>query len=214
MPPSGNRHAGRTAATTAMTPSVRDSRFPTICANPKWNGVGRSVVSRFFRHSMTSTRIRTSTSSSSTSRTTTSGRRVNDPETAKLLSATNHPFGSKRLCVDIDYFETYNRDNVSLVDISANPIETITPSGLRTEKGTGYDFDALIFAIGFDAMTGPLMAIDIRGRDGLKLREKWDAGPRTILGLVVAGFPQPLHHHRSAESVRTHQHDERHRATR
>ena len=116
-------------------------------------------------------------------------RRVNDPETAKLLSPTNHPFGSKRLCVDIDYFETYNRDNVSLVDISANPIETITPSGLRTGDGTGYDFDALIFATGFDAMTGPLMAIDIRGRDGLQMREKWDAGPRTLLGLAVAGFP-------------------------
>ena len=116
-------------------------------------------------------------------------RRVNDPETAKLVSPTNYPFGSKRLCVDIDYFETYNRDNVSLVDISANPIETITPSGLRTGDGTGYDFDALIFAIGFDAMTGPLMAIDINGRDGLKLREKWDAGPRTFLGLAVAGFP-------------------------
>ena len=115
--------------------------------------------------------------------------RVRDPETAKLLCPTNHPFGTKRLCVDIDYFETYNRDNVSLVDISANPVARITPSGLETGDGTAYGFDALVFATGFDAMTGPLMAIDIRGRDGVALRDRWHGGPRTYLGLAVAGFP-------------------------
>ncbi len=116
-------------------------------------------------------------------------RRVSDPETARLLSPTNHPFGSKRLCVDIDYFETYNRPNVSLVDISDNPIETILADGLRTGDGARHRLDAIVFAIGFDAMTGPLMAIDIRGRDGISLRDKWRDGPRSYLGLAVSGFP-------------------------
>jgi len=113
---------------------------------------------------------------------------VKDPETAKLLSPTNHPMGTKRLCVDTEYFETYNRDNVSLVDISDDPIEKITPEGLRT-VGTDYEFDAIVFAIGFDAMTGALAAIDFQGRGGQTLLDSWEGGPRTYLGLCVAGFP-------------------------
>ena len=114
--------------------------------------------------------------------------RVNDPEIADLLCPTDHPFGTKRLCVDSDYYEVYNRDNVTLVDIKHAPIERMTKRGLVTD-GTEYELDAIMFAIGFDAMTGPLMAIDIRGRGGESLREKWVAGPRTYLGLTVAGFP-------------------------
>ena len=112
---------------------------------------------------------------------------VKDPKTAELLCPTS-VIGCKRLCVDIGYFETYNRDNVSLVDISKDPIERLTAKGLIT-GGTEYAFDAIVFATGFDAMTGSLNRIDIRGRDGLALTEKWEAGPRTYLGLTTVGFP-------------------------
>jgi cyclohexanone monooxygenase len=114
--------------------------------------------------------------------------RVNDPAVADLLCPKNHPFGTKRLCVDIDYYETYNRENVTLVDIKDAPIERITPTGLATSSGS-YEFDAIVFAIGFDAMTGPLLNIDIRGRAGEPLRDKWEEGPQSYLGLTVAGFP-------------------------
>jgi len=114
---------------------------------------------------------------------------VKDPRTADLLSPSTHPIGTKRLCVDIDYFETYNRDNVTLVDVRSAPIASITPTGLVLEDGSTYDVDALVFATGFDAMTGTLLRIDIRGRDGLTLQEKWSDGPHTYLGIGVAGFP-------------------------
>ena len=113
--------------------------------------------------------------------------KVKNPETAALLTP-KLVFGCKRLCADTDYFETYNRDNVSLVDISTTPIEAITPEGL-TVAGKTYAFDALVFATGFDAMTGSLNKIDIRGSGGKTLKEKWSAGPRTYLGLCSAGFP-------------------------
>jgi cyclohexanone monooxygenase len=90
--------------------------------------------------------------------------------------------------VDTDYFETYNRDNVSLVDVKRAPIEEITPHGLRTTEAE-YELDCLVFATGFDALTGALLDIDIRGRGGLALRDAWVGGPRTYLGLQVAGFP-------------------------
>lgn len=112
---------------------------------------------------------------------------VDDPVTAEQL-CPEQVIGCKRLCVDIGYFETYNRDNVSLVSIKQNPINRITPAGLIIGE-TEYAFDAIVFATGFDAMTGSLLKIDITGRDGLKLSEKWEAGPRTYLGLQIAGFP-------------------------
>ena len=112
---------------------------------------------------------------------------VKDPKTAELLCPTS-VIGCKRLCVDTGYFETYNRDNVALVDISKAPIERLTERGLIT-GGREYDFDAIVFATGFDAMTGSLNRIDIRGRDGLALTQKWEAGPRTYLGLTTVGFP-------------------------
>jgi cyclohexanone monooxygenase len=113
---------------------------------------------------------------------------VKDPEVAEKLTPTDYPFGAKRLCVDIDYFETYNRDNVTLVDVSDAPIEKITPRGIVT-GGQEYDLDAIVFATGYDAMTGPLLNMDVRGRGGTPLREVWSAGPRTYLGIQVAGFP-------------------------
>jgi cyclohexanone monooxygenase len=113
---------------------------------------------------------------------------VKDPATADLLIPKTYPFGTKRLVVDTGYFEVYNQDNVHLIDLNKTPIETINETGLRTSD-RDYEFDTLIYAIGFDAMTGALDRIDIRGRDGLKLKDKWAAGPLTYLGLTVSGFP-------------------------
>ena len=113
---------------------------------------------------------------------------VKDPETAEKLMPTDHPLGSKRALIDTDYFETYNRDNVELVDIRHSPIQEITPTGIRTEDEE-FEFDMIVFATGYDAMTGTLLKIDIRGRAGLSLRDKWSDGPKTYLGLQVAGFP-------------------------
>ncbi len=114
---------------------------------------------------------------------------VKNPATAAVLSDIDHPFAAKRPPIDTNYFETFNRDNVTLVNLRATPIECITPRGIRTRDGTEYALDAIVFATGFDAMTGPLLRMDIRGRDGLPLREAWRAGPRTYLGLQAAGFP-------------------------
>ncbi len=113
---------------------------------------------------------------------------VKDPETAERLCPTGHPIGTKRICVDTDYYATYNRPNVRLVDLRATPIERITAGGLRS-IGEDFTFDALVLATGFDAMTGALLAIDIAGRDGVALREAWADGPVSYLGLMVAGFP-------------------------
>jgi cyclohexanone monooxygenase len=113
---------------------------------------------------------------------------VKDPKTAELLCPNDHPIGTKRLILDTDYYETYNRDNVSLVDIRSHPIEEITPNGLRTADAD-YALDAIVFATGFDAMTGAMREIDIRGEAQLSVREKWQEGPRTYLGIMIAGFP-------------------------
>ncbi len=112
---------------------------------------------------------------------------VKDPETAELLSPKD-VFGCKRLCVDTGYFETYNRPNVKLVDISKAGIERITPNGV-VANGEEYEVDIIVCATGFAAMTGSYDKIDIRGRDGLKLTKAWEAGPRTYLGLSTVGFP-------------------------
>ncbi|HCZ49788.1 MAG TPA: cyclohexanone monooxygenase, partial [Gammaproteobacteria bacterium] len=113
---------------------------------------------------------------------------VSDPRAAELLCPTSHPLGTKRLCLDTDYYETFNRDNVTLVDLRATPVETLTEHGLRT-RDAEHRLDVLILATGFDAMTGALLAMDIRGRDGRSLREAWADGPHTYLGLASAGFP-------------------------
>ncbi len=111
------------------------------------------------------------------------GEIVEDPETAKLLQPNSHPIGTKRICIDTDYFATFNRPNVTLVDIKSNPIEGILPNAVRT-GAKDYEVDALVLATGFDAMTGSVAKIDIKGRDGQTLNQKWSAGPRTYLGLM------------------------------
>jgi cation diffusion facilitator CzcD-associated flavoprotein CzcO len=113
---------------------------------------------------------------------------VQDPAMAAVLADIDHPYAAKRPPIDTDYFETFNRPNVTLVDLRATPIERITPAGLRTTAAE-YPLDIIVFATGFDAMTGPLLRLGITGRDGLPLAEAWAAGPRNMLGLQVAGFP-------------------------
>ena len=113
---------------------------------------------------------------------------VKDPRTAALLSDIDHPYAAKRPPIDTDYFETYNRSNVTLVDVKAAPIQAITAAGVRTAEAE-YSLDIIVFATGFDAMTGPMLRMDIRGRDGLALTKAWEAGPRNYLGLQIAGFP-------------------------
>ncbi len=113
---------------------------------------------------------------------------VKDPNKAEILAPRNGVVGCKRLCSDTGYFETFNRDNVDLVDVSKSPIEEVTAAGIRVD-GRDYPVDDIVFATGFDAMTGALLGVDIRGREGRSLRDKWSAGPRTYLGLQTVGFP-------------------------
>jgi cyclohexanone monooxygenase len=113
---------------------------------------------------------------------------VKDPAVAELLAPKDHPIGTKRLCLDTGYYETYNRENVTLVDVRSDPIAEITETGLRTGRSS-FALDAIVFATGFDAMTGALREIDIRTTDGVTLEQEWAGGPLTYLGLMVAGFP-------------------------
>jgi cyclohexanone monooxygenase len=114
---------------------------------------------------------------------------VHKPEVAELLAPRDHHFFTKRPPLEHGYYEAFNRDNVTLVDVKKTPIEEITPTGVRTADGRSHDVDIIIFATGFDAMTGTLFAMDIRGRNGMALREQWADGPRTYIGLAVHNFP-------------------------
>ena len=113
---------------------------------------------------------------------------VRDPRVAEMLAPKDHAIGTKRICVDSDYYETFNLDHVRLVDLRATPIEAIVPAGIRTTEAT-HELDAIVFATGYDAVTGALARIDIRGSGGEALKDKWADGPRTYLGLMSAGFP-------------------------
>ena len=113
---------------------------------------------------------------------------IDDPAVADLLIPDDHPIGTKRICTDTNYFQTFNRGNVELISVRKTPIESIDPTGITTSSAH-YDIDTLVLATGFDAMTGALAKIDIVGRGGEKLRDDWADGPRTYLGLGVDGFP-------------------------
>jgi cyclohexanone monooxygenase len=115
-------------------------------------------------------------------------REVKDPETAAAL-VPHYPMGCKRPIIDIGYFDTFNRDNVTLVDLRKGAIQRVTPEGIETGQGA-FPLDVIVYATGFDAMTGSLNRIDIKGQDGRMMRDAWIAeGPRSYLGLMVAGFP-------------------------
>ena len=113
---------------------------------------------------------------------------VRDPETAEALCPKNYPFGTKRPCLDSGYYESFNLPHVKLVDLRKEPIVAITETGIDT-KATHFEFDAIVFATGFDAMTGPIVSVDIQGRNGLTLAAKWADGPLSYLGLMVHDFP-------------------------
>ena len=113
---------------------------------------------------------------------------IDDPAIADLLIPTDHPIGTKRICTDSNYFQTFNRPDVSLISVRATPIESVDATGINTTD-SHYDLDAIVFATGFDALTGALAGIDIVGRGGERLRDYWAHGPRTYLGLGVDGFP-------------------------
>jgi len=115
--------------------------------------------------------------------------RVRDPRAAALLAPSGYPYGTKRPPLETDYYEAYNRPNVELVDVKANPIDAVTPRGVRLADGTEHEFDILILATGFDACTGPLLEMNVTGRGGLRLADHWADGPQTYLGLMAAGFP-------------------------
>jgi cation diffusion facilitator CzcD-associated flavoprotein CzcO/acetyl esterase/lipase len=113
---------------------------------------------------------------------------VHDPETAEALCPKNHFYGTKRPCIDTNYYETYNLPHVRLIDLREDPIRTITEKGIETASRS-FEFETIVFATGFDALTGPIVNVDIAGRDGLALADKWADGPRTYLGLMTTGFP-------------------------
>lgn len=112
---------------------------------------------------------------------------VKDPETAEILCPTNE-IGVKRICVDTGYFQIFNRDNVNILEVRQTPIERITEKGI-VRGGVEHEFDSIVYATGFDAFTGSYNRIDIRGRGGKKLKDHWEAGPRTYIGMTVTGFP-------------------------
>jgi cation diffusion facilitator CzcD-associated flavoprotein CzcO len=117
--------------------------------------------------------------------------RVTDPVVAERLIPKNHGFGTRRVPLETKYYEVYNQPNVKLVDIKETPIARITPTGIETSDAA-YEFDVIIYATGFDAITGSFDRIDLRGTDGLRLKDKWQGGPRTFLGVLVEGFPNMM----------------------
>jgi cyclohexanone monooxygenase len=114
---------------------------------------------------------------------------VKDPATAEILMPKDYGIGGKRICVDTDYYETFNRPNVTLIDAKADPIERITADGIQTKSGKLYSLDIIVLAVGFDAMTGALLRMNITGVGGRKLEDHWQDGPKTYLGMTIAGFP-------------------------
>ena len=140
---------------------------------------------------------------------------VKDKATAEKLADIDHPYAAKRPPIDTDYFETFNRDNVSLVDVRADPIERITPGRHpHAQRQGAIPLDIIVFATGFDAMTGPLLRMNIRGRDGLALARRVESGPAQLPRPAGRGLPEPLHHHRAGQPVGAVQHAGRHRAAR
>jgi cyclohexanone monooxygenase len=113
---------------------------------------------------------------------------VTEPNVAQVLTSQAYPVGAKRMCLGTDYYETFNRDNVELVDLQTSPIEGVSATGIRTADRE-YELDAIVFATGFDAMTGAILRVDIHGRGGRSLRADWADGPHTYLGLTSAGYP-------------------------
>ena len=163
-----------------VSPEERQAFYEKIWAEPgfsKWLGVFRDVLSDLKANETFAEFVRNKIRE-----------RVKDPKVAEKLAPKDHPFGTKRVPLESGYYEVYNQDNVVLVDLHETPIERITPKGVKTSAAE-YEFDMIIFATGFDAVTGAFNRIDIRGKGGQALKDKWADGPHTYLGLQSAGFP-------------------------
>lgn len=166
-----------------VSPEERQALYEQIWAAPgfsKWLGVFRDVLSNLEANETFAEFVRNKIRE-----------RVKNPEVAEKLIPKGHPFGTKRVPLESGYYEVYNQDNVVLVDLHETPIERLTPQGIKTSAAE-YEFDMIIFATGFDAVTGAFNRMDIRGVGGQALKDKWADGPHTYLGLQSAGFPNLL----------------------
>ena len=164
----------------AVSPEERRARYDRL-----WNEGGFRMVASSFADILTDEKANETAADYVRERIR---ERVKDPKVAALLCPTDHPYATKRPALETDYFVTFNRDNVTLVDVRTAPIEEITATGIRT-GGKDYELDVVVLATGFDAISGPLFNLGIVGRGGVKLAEQWKDGPRTWLGIASAGFP-------------------------
>jgi cation diffusion facilitator CzcD-associated flavoprotein CzcO len=176
-------HAPDPRSALEVSPEEREAFWETLYAEPGfgiWQGNFRDIVTDRKANALISDFIARKIR-----------QRVKDPAVAEKLIPKNHGFGTRRVPLETNYFEVYNQPNVKLVDITETPIECITPAGIRTSDAE-YEFDIIIYATGFDAITGAFDRIDIRGVDGRRLQDAWREGPQTWLGVMVAGFPNML----------------------
>lgn len=163
-----------------LSPEERNARFEELWKQPgfaKWLGNFREIMTNTEANEVFAEFVRNKIRE-----------RIKDPAVAEKLVPKDHPFGAKRIPLESGYYEAFNRDNVTLVDVKADPIERITPNGVKT-RGAEYDLDVIIFATGFDAVTGAVTRLDIRGEGGQSIKDRWAKGPRTFLGIQTAGFP-------------------------
>jgi cation diffusion facilitator CzcD-associated flavoprotein CzcO len=166
-----------------VTPEERDAFWEKLYAEPGfgiWQGNFRDILVNREANALLSEFVANKIR-----------QRVKDPEVAEKLIPKNHGFGTRRVPLETHYYEVYNQPNVALVDLNETPIERITPTGLKTSDAE-YEFDIIIYATGFDAITGSFDRIDIRGADGARLKHKWAGGPQTYLGVLVQSFPNML----------------------
>ena len=176
-------HAPDPRATFEVTPEEREAFWEKLYGEPGfgiWQGNFRDILVDREANALVSDFIARKIR-----------QRVKDPAVAEKLIPKNHGFGTRRVPLETRYYEVYNQPNVKLVDINETPIERITPAGIKTSDAE-YEFDMIIYATGFDAITGSFDRIDIRGIDGQRLKDKWQAGPQTYLGILVEGFPNML----------------------
>ncbi len=176
-------HAPDPRATDEVTPEEREAFWEKLYAEPGfgiWQGNFRDILTDREANALISDFIARKIR-----------QRVRDPAVAEKLIPKNHGFGTRRVLLETHYYEVYNQPNVKLVDVNETPIERITPTGIRTSDAE-YEFDIIIYATGFDAITGSFDRIDIRGAGGLPLKDKWRDGPQTYLGILVEGFPNML----------------------
>jgi cation diffusion facilitator CzcD-associated flavoprotein CzcO len=181
-------HAPDKRATHEVTPAEREAFFEKLYGEPGfgiWQGNFRDILVDKKANALISDFVARKIR-----------QRVKDPAVAEKLIPKNHGFGTRRVPLETRYYEVYNQPNVKLVDINDTPIERITPKGIKVRgiktSDAEYEFDLIIYATGFDAITGSFDRIDIRGIDGCRLKDKWNAGPQTFLGILVEGFPNML----------------------